>query len=137
MNDYTESPQERNARRKAEREAAALQRQRDQVLFDLLGAPAGRDWVYDLLSRCGIYQIGFVPGQPDSTAFNLGQRNIGLGLMADITRVAPDLYVEMLQEQKDGRRTGNASNGRDDTTADIGEYDPTAGDAESADQPVG
>lgn len=57
-----------------------------------------RDWMYELLSACHIYAPSHVPGDPCSTAFREGERNIGLRLLADIPTEA---YALMLKEAKE------------------------------------
>ncbi len=102
----------------------------------------GRKWMCDLLTKCHIWQTAFASGQPDNTAFRLGEQNLGLQIFADVIAAAPQEYVLMMQEaltkeQVDDRRysddrqsaepTGNdESTGRDDVEPVSSEYDPYA-----------
>jgi hypothetical protein len=62
----------------------------------------GRAWFYDLLTACHIYHTAFLPGQPDATAFRLGEQNIGNRILADIQACAGENYLVMLKEAKSG-----------------------------------
>jgi hypothetical protein len=94
--DYNADDAEQVERR---RELAALRdQQKDDFLARVLDDPVGRAWVWDQLVACHIFANRFMPGQPDATAFCLGERNIGLALLAQVMRVAPEQYVLMAQE---------------------------------------
>jgi hypothetical protein len=94
--DYNADDAEQVERR---RELAALrEQQKDDFLARVLDDPTGRSWVWDHLVACHVFANTFVPGQPDATAFLIGERNIGLALLAQIMRVAPEQYVLMAQE---------------------------------------
>jgi hypothetical protein len=45
-----------------------------------------------------IYGNPFVPGQADTTAFNLGMANVGKRIMGDILKAAPEQYLKMCKE---------------------------------------
>lgn len=68
----------------------------------LMGEPQGRRVVHDLLAAAGIWRTSFSP-DPYTTAFNEGQRNVGLRLMAQIQKFTPAQYAIMIEEHKDGR----------------------------------
>src|ERR1700678_3661790 len=75
-----------------------LRAHKDALVIEMiLDAPEGRDWFYRLLERCHIYGSPFSPGQPDLTAFRLGEENIGKQLLADAQAV-PNLYLKMIRE---------------------------------------
>jgi len=84
------------ARKKAAREKA----ERLRVCQALLTHPDTRKWVFDLLNACHIYSNPFVPGQADTTAFNLGEQNVGKRLLVDFTTADPALYNTMLKENQ-------------------------------------
>ena len=102
----------------------------------------GRKWMCDLLTKCHIWSTAFAAGQPDTTAFRLGEQNLGLQIFADVIAAAPQEYVLMMQEastkeQVDDRRysddrqsteptRSDESRGRDDAGSVAGEYDPYA-----------
>ena len=85
----------------AQRRRAGRRRRRHlEVVQSLMGAEAGRAWLYEKLERCHIFQTSFVQGDPHATSFRLGENNIGLQLLADIQDAAPDDYVTMIKEAK-------------------------------------
>jgi hypothetical protein len=71
------------------------------VLRKIMFTRDGRAWLYRLLESCNIYGSSFSPGQPDVTAFSLGQENIGRKLMLDAMEASTDLYVKMIAEQRE------------------------------------
>lgn len=56
----------------------------------------GRSVVWRQLEIAGIYRLSYTGD--DRTAFNEGQRNIGLKLLAEINQHCPAEYMEMLKE---------------------------------------
>ena len=83
--------------------ARARQAQDDTVVQSLMSSEAGRGWVRNLLDACGIFRSTFT-GEALQSAFNEGQRNVGLRILADVMRACPDAYIQMMREQN-GRRT--------------------------------
>lgn len=88
----------------ADAKATAGRRQKklDSALSELLASPDGRLWFWDLLGKCNILSTPFRPGETDTTAFGCGEQNIGLQLVAQLSRVSPEAYVLMMKEQNDG-----------------------------------
>lgn len=84
------------ARKKSSRRTA----DRLEMVKAMMELPRGREWMYNLLDSCFIFGNPFVPGQPDSTAFNLGMANVGKRILQDINTAAPDQYMLMLKEAK-------------------------------------
>jgi hypothetical protein len=68
-----------------------------------MGGTAGRAWMWDLLSQCGVFQTS-ANVNPYYTYLNEGKRNIGLMLLAQLMRATPAAYIRMTQESSDGRR---------------------------------
>ncbi|MDE2021163.1 MAG: hypothetical protein KGJ13_12580 [Patescibacteria group bacterium] len=89
-------PTQVNNRRRSESRRRAAQK---QVLPNLLSTPAGRNWMWDKLEACRVFQTSFDLGDPHATTFNEGQRNIGLMLLADIGAQCPDALVLMMREK--------------------------------------
>lgn len=77
--------------------AKELQRQLDAMTVALMDTRQGRAWMWNLLTATKVFQSSF-SNRALEMAFAEGQRNVGLLLMADITRVAPANYVKMAQE---------------------------------------
>lgn len=85
----------------ASRDAASKARSDADYLRTIMHSKNGRAWLYRLLERCNIYGESFAPGQPDVTAFKLGHENIGRQLMLAAMDASADLYVKMVNEQRD------------------------------------
>lgn len=85
----------------ARRDEARRSRNDADVVRRIMSHRNGRDWFFRQLTRCNIYRSSFVPGQPDVTAFELGQENIGKQLMLAAIDASADLYMKMLTEQKE------------------------------------
>jgi hypothetical protein len=86
-----ESETKRNAR------AKRVQAGHDSAITALMSHPETRAWVWDLLTECRVYGPVF-DRSALQMAFNDGSRNVGLKLIAQIMRVAPDSYIQMSRE---------------------------------------
>jgi len=75
--------------------------QQEKLLKEQLAMPAGRNYYWDQLSACHIFE-GTGPMTEADANFFLGERNVGLRLLADIMRASPDALVLMLKEQGNG-----------------------------------
>jgi len=82
------------ARNKKVKAAAA---KADAAIAAIMQHPETRAWVYGLLANCGMFRSSF-DRSALSMAFNEGQRNIGLGVTAEIMRVVPESYTQMVRE---------------------------------------
>lgn len=81
-----------------EEQKAAMQK--EQGIRNALSNENSREWVWNLLTHCGIYRNSFV-NDACATAYNEGMRNVGLRLLADIERFAPGSYDLMKKEAKE------------------------------------
>ena len=91
------------ARRKADEETQkriATEQERDDYRW-LLGDPRGRRIMWELLSSCGLYRTSFVHSG-SQTAFNEGMRNIGLMLNDRVLTHAPETWIQMQSEAREG-----------------------------------
>ena len=95
--DATDTVAENNLRRDEKRRA----RQDADVLRKLMHDAPGRAWLYRKLESCHIYSSTFSPGQPDITAFQLGEENVGKKLMLEAQLASVDLYMKMIKEQQE------------------------------------
>lgn len=79
-------------------------------LQSVMGSEAGRRFMWALLGDCGMYRASF-NNSGSITAFNEGQRDIGLRLVARITQECPEQYLAMQDEaiRADRKATENAS----------------------------
>lgn len=90
--------QERDADLSADRNRKAAELEIDDLKW-LMSNKRGRRFVFRVLERAGVWRLSFNTNAL-SMAFNEGQRNEGLRLMANITAHCPDRYTEMLEESK-------------------------------------
>jgi hypothetical protein len=58
-----------------------------------------RRFMWQLLSRCRIYQLSYT-GDAALTNFNEGMRQIGLATLADVHKIAMEDYLRMVSEVK-------------------------------------
>ena len=87
--------------------AEKLERQNEVGDFTwLMNNPRGRRIVRRLLAQTGVHRSSF-NNSGSVTAFNEGQRNVGLRLMEMINSHCPDQYVLLLNEHKNGQRTSD------------------------------
>ncbi|SPJ15389.1 conserved hypothetical protein [Syntrophobacter sp. SbD2] len=74
--------------------------QKKAALRKIMSDPEGRMWMWDLLSRCGVYHSSY-SSDALAMAFHEGHRNIGLHLTAEINRLSPELYTRMVSENQE------------------------------------
>lgn len=103
--------------RRREKQAKLADLQRREVIVQLMGTTAGRQWVWDRLGDCHMFVTTF-NGDPYQSAFMEGQRAIGLTLLADIMLACPDSYILAMREANvrstiDERRSSPVSDGGD------------------------
>ncbi len=85
------------------------------ALRDLMASPEGRMWMHDLLESAGPFRTPF-NRDPIQMAYNCGEANIGLKLIAELHEASTDLYLLMMKEANDGR-SGTDSNVRTDSSS--------------------
>jgi hypothetical protein len=75
-------------------------RVREIVLRTLMAERNGRRFVWLMLEEMNIFSqtVVFGPGGHAASAFNEGKRMLGLRLLADVTRLAPNEYLQMTVE---------------------------------------
>lgn len=88
----------REAVGKARRKEKRKKNVRTDVVKAIMEQPEGRAFMYDYLNRCSTFTTPFVPGQPDTTAFNAGRQSIGHLIQEDIMLAAPETYWLMVRE---------------------------------------
>jgi len=95
--DATDPAADANARREvARRDRADL-----DVMRLILQAKQGRDWLYRFLDSCHINNTPFSPGQPDVTAYHLGEEAVGKRVLLLAMTASTDLYMKMIKEQQE------------------------------------
>lgn len=75
---------------------SAAERADEDVLL-VTKTPAGRRLLWRLLVQSGLFSGSFVDS-PTGTAFNEGRRSVGVALLREWQRVAPDEYALAFQE---------------------------------------
>lgn len=85
----------------AKRDAARRERNDLDVLRKVLNDKKGRDFLYRFLDSCHINNTPFAPGQPDVTAFHLGEENVGRRVLLLAMTASTDLYMKMITEQQE------------------------------------
>lgn len=90
---------------KAINDKRSAQGRRDKANLDIvvgiLSTFDGRAWLYGKLEACHIFSTSYDPDSARNTDFRLGEQNIGLRLLEEITRANPDSYVLMIKEGKE------------------------------------
>ena len=76
---------------------------KDFIAQSLMGTRAGRAYIWELLTFCHVFRTSIVAGDPYATHVQEGERNVGLKLLADINRDAPEAYRTMVEEANDNR----------------------------------
>jgi hypothetical protein len=82
----------------ATRKLSAREAQERKDLIAVLSTLPGRRECWRLLTQCGVYTTSFAGEQPMQMAFNEGGRNIGLWMTDRLTRLVPQLYIQMRDE---------------------------------------
>ena len=73
-------------------------RDREEIeLRTILDTYGGRAYIWRMLSRCGVFQLSYT-GDPQSTFFREGQRDIGLYILKEIMTLDPTSFQKMQQE---------------------------------------
>lgn len=88
------------AEQNAKRDEARKQRETLDFYRHIMSTKPFRGVFYELLSACHIFSTPFVPGQPDTTAFAMGEENVGKKLMMGAIDADAALYMKMLAEHK-------------------------------------
>jgi hypothetical protein len=79
------------------RDDAAQQAQAVRVAYRaVFASPMGQEVLADLLRRTGVARATFVAGDPGVSAFNEGQRRVGLYVL-EMVNSDPDAAARMLQ----------------------------------------
>ena len=96
--------------RRAEKAARLSAVQRQSAVEGIMSVVGGRHWMHDILVSCHCFATTFT-GDPYTTAYNEGQRSVGLLLLADIMQACPDNYVLMMREANERDRTREVREG--------------------------
>ncbi len=91
----------------AKTRAKNRERERDNTLAGIMSVPEGRRFFHWLIGQCGPLQFPVnYPAPPcpidvNGTMVNIGKMAIGNLLIAQLTRVCPEKYLDMLKESQE------------------------------------
>ena len=119
--------------RRKEKEARQIERNRGQVIIELMRTVPGRNYIWDQLTLAHIFSTSYSPDALQM-AFAEGERNSGLRLLNDIIEWCPEQFIQMMREQN-VRRTASpdadpgsdADSYPDDSDGSPGDYTPDNG----------
>jgi hypothetical protein len=80
-------------------------------LKSVLSTLQGRRYIFKILSMSGIYKLS-ADNSGSWTYFNEGKRAVGLNLLSDIMAVSPEVYPQMLLENKKEKENDNVNDNR-------------------------
>jgi hypothetical protein len=92
------------------RRDSAVKRKEESYTEDLrnvLNHASGRRVLWKILDDCGVLRNCFVEHSSRLTDFLLGQKNLGLKLLAEIYEVNPDAYLRMKKENESVEQEGD------------------------------
>lgn len=88
----------------SDRRSKSQRQQEIEDVIRIMSTDNGRRFMTRMLDITGFQKSSFTGNS--TTFFNEGMRNIGLMLWADIQEVPPELYLKMLQEQREKGKNG-------------------------------
>lgn len=103
--------------RDAKRMARLDDRARQATISSIMSTSTGRQYVYNLLSRCHMFGTSFSTNAL-SMAFAEGERNIGLALVADIMPICSEQYITMIRESNDRHLAADSRTAGNESTSD-------------------
>ena len=115
--------------RAAEKAAAIAERERAEVVVEMMATVPRRRYVWEKLADAHIFSTTFST-DPIQMAFNEGQRNQGLALLDEIIRSCPDQFILAMREsnarrtESDARTSLIPDTGSGDTGQRIGGEEP-------------
>lgn len=74
----------------------------------LMSSKQGRRTVWRILQQAGVFRLSYAASSHD-TAFNEGQRNVGLFMLAPINAHCPEMYLLMIKESHGTRHPDDGS----------------------------
>lgn len=75
-----------------------MNKELERALLFILQTEQGRMYLSEVLDFCGLYQTSFTGNS--ETYFKEGKRNVALKIMADMAKVDPNSYINMMIETK-------------------------------------
>lgn len=93
-----QGPRPTDRMQEAQLDAERVRQQEADDLAWLMSDKRGRRFMYRLLGDCRLYETSFEAENTHLTAWREGVRNIGLLLVAQLSRDCPDRMSEMFKE---------------------------------------
>lgn len=87
-----------NTDRIIKRHESDLRKLAETGLTEILGTPAGRYFLWQLLGEAGITSSPFAGDSAAQTNFNCGAQSLGFYLLEQIAEASPHAYLQMQQE---------------------------------------
>lgn len=100
------TPEEERARKRIQAEQARATRAAQRDLRAVLSTPAGRRILWGILEDARVFQGSFTT-DAGVTAFNEGQRAVGLKLLERITDASPKAFYEMMEASNEKQEGTN------------------------------
>ena len=100
MHDPTDIRQQESAAKDRDERARIVAQRAGQDVKKVMQTEHGRRFVRRLLEVAGVFRSSF-NNSGSITAFNEGQRNLGLLILADLMTHCPDDFVNMMKDTKD------------------------------------
>ncbi len=82
----------------AEAAAAFREDQRRGIETALMGTVPGREWMWQLLNDCHVFETRVSMTGEHENGFFEGQREVGLSLVRRLARTHPELFARMVSE---------------------------------------
>ncbi len=109
---------DRKSIRAQEKAARIRDRERREIITQIMVSRSGRAWLWDRLSETSIFHTTHVPGDALASAFQEGRRSVGLSLLADIMAYCPDQFINAMREHNERDIRPNVDPASADSTAE-------------------
>lgn len=96
--------------RRKEKEDRQAEKDRGQVILEIMSHKPGRNYAWDILSSAHVFATSYSPDAL-ATAFAEGERNFGLRFLNDIMQWCPEQFIQMMREQNERRTDDSAGSG--------------------------
>lgn len=94
----------------------------DSAFVTIMSTRQGRQVIWSILENACVFSTPFNP-EAVTLAFNVGQQNQGLQILARITRLCPEKYLIMTNESKEDRDYDDRQHNRHTARGDGGDHD--------------
>lgn len=91
---------DRKSIRKAEKAARQFEANDREAVVGIMSTLPGRSWMFRRLEACHCFNDAFT-GDALREAYQKGERNFGLQLLAQLMKYCPEQYIQMTREAND------------------------------------